>query len=132
MRRAATVNHFCLRPPDHPSVVVRAPRQSGVPSARGILCGPTGRPAGPPGASSLGLALLTQAPEDIADVVVFSCSDPARFVTGQEIVEDGGMTLHRSGVDGLFEQVFASYDQAGDSPTRGRPSTSPVNFSAPT
>jgi NAD(P)-dependent dehydrogenase (short-subunit alcohol dehydrogenase family) len=47
-------------------------------------------------------------PEDIADVVVFLCSDLARFVTGQNIVVDGGMTLHGSGVDGLFDQIFPS------------------------
>jgi NAD(P)-dependent dehydrogenase (short-subunit alcohol dehydrogenase family) len=41
-------------------------------------------------------------PLDIADVVVFLCSDLARFVTGQNIVVDGGMTLHGSGVDGLY------------------------------
>lgn len=45
-------------------------------------------------------------PEDIADVVVFLCSDLARFVTGQNIVVDGGLTLHGSGVDGLFDIVF--------------------------
>jgi len=45
-------------------------------------------------------------PEDIADVVVFLCSDLARFVTGQNIVVDGGLTLHGSGVDGLFDKVF--------------------------
>jgi NAD(P)-dependent dehydrogenase (short-subunit alcohol dehydrogenase family) len=42
-------------------------------------------------------------PLDIADVVVFLCSDLARFVTGQNIVVDGGMTLHGSGVDGLLD-----------------------------
>jgi meso-butanediol dehydrogenase/(S,S)-butanediol dehydrogenase/diacetyl reductase len=47
-------------------------------------------------------------PEDIADVVVFLCSNLARFITGQNIVVDGGMTLHGSGVDGIFEQVFRS------------------------
>lgn len=47
-------------------------------------------------------------PGDIADVVVFLCSDLARFVTGQNIVVDGGMTLHGSGVDGLFDQIFAT------------------------
>jgi NAD(P)-dependent dehydrogenase (short-subunit alcohol dehydrogenase family) len=45
-------------------------------------------------------------PEDVADVVVFLCSDLARFVTGQNIVVDGGLTLHGSGVDGIFERVF--------------------------
>jgi NAD(P)-dependent dehydrogenase (short-subunit alcohol dehydrogenase family) len=43
-------------------------------------------------------------PEDIADVVVFLCSDLARFVTGQNLVIDGGMTLHGAGVDGLLDR----------------------------
>jgi 2-hydroxycyclohexanecarboxyl-CoA dehydrogenase len=42
-------------------------------------------------------------PDDIAGVVVFLCSDLARFVTGQNIVIDGGMTLHGSGVDGVYD-----------------------------
>jgi 2-hydroxycyclohexanecarboxyl-CoA dehydrogenase len=45
-------------------------------------------------------------PEDVADVVVFLCSDLARFITGQTIVVDGGMTLHGAGVDGLFDRFF--------------------------
>lgn len=44
-------------------------------------------------------------PEDVADVIVFLCSDLARFITGQNIVVDGGMTLHGSGVDGLLERL---------------------------
>jgi NAD(P)-dependent dehydrogenase (short-subunit alcohol dehydrogenase family) len=44
-------------------------------------------------------------PEDIADVVLFLASDLARFVTGQNIVIDGGMTLHGAGVDGLLDTV---------------------------
>jgi NAD(P)-dependent dehydrogenase (short-subunit alcohol dehydrogenase family) len=45
-------------------------------------------------------------PEDIADVVVFLCSDLARFVTGQNLVVDGGMTLHGAGVDGILHRVI--------------------------
>jgi len=48
-------------------------------------------------------------PEDIADVVVFLCSDLARFVTGQNLVIDGGMTLHGSGVDGLMPRARAVF-----------------------
>jgi 3-oxoacyl-[acyl-carrier protein] reductase len=47
-------------------------------------------------------------PEDIADVVVFLCSDMARFITGQNIVVDGGLTLHGSGMDGVFDLVFGN------------------------
>ena len=32
----------------------------------------------------------------------FLCSDLARFVNGQNIVVDGGLTLHGSGVDGIY------------------------------
>jgi 3-oxoacyl-[acyl-carrier protein] reductase len=44
-------------------------------------------------------------PEDIADVVLFLCSPLARFVTGQNVVVDGGMTLHGSGVDGVLDRL---------------------------
>ena len=47
------------------------------------------------------------APDDIADVVVFLSSELARFMTGQNLVVDGGMTLHGSGVDGLYDRFQA-------------------------
>ena len=48
-------------------------------------------------------------PEDVADVVVFLCSDMARFVTGQNLIVDGGLTLHGSGVDGMLRAVEAKF-----------------------
>jgi NAD(P)-dependent dehydrogenase (short-subunit alcohol dehydrogenase family) len=44
-------------------------------------------------------------PEDIADVVAFLASDMGRFVTGQVLTIDGGMTLHGAGVDGILDYV---------------------------
>jgi NAD(P)-dependent dehydrogenase (short-subunit alcohol dehydrogenase family) len=41
-------------------------------------------------------------PEDVADVVLFLCSDLSRFMTGQNLTVDGGMILHGSGVDSLY------------------------------
>jgi meso-butanediol dehydrogenase/(S,S)-butanediol dehydrogenase/diacetyl reductase len=55
-------------------------------------------------------------PDDVAEVVVFLCSDMARFVNGQNIVVDGGMTLHGSGVDGVFERLFSPRPHGGDAP----------------
>ncbi|MEZ4333691.1 MAG: SDR family oxidoreductase [Myxococcota bacterium] len=39
-------------------------------------------------------------PEDVADAVVYLASDAARFVTGQTLVVDGGITLGRGVVPG--------------------------------
>ena len=53
-------------------------------------------------------------PEDIGKVVVFLCSDLAGFVTGQNLVVDGGMILHGAGVDGML--VFLQSAMRGDPP----------------
>ena len=35
-------------------------------------------------------------PEEIADVIVFVASDAARYMTGQELLVDGGLTINGS------------------------------------
>lgn len=47
-------------------------------------------------------------PEDIADLVVFLCSERAGYITGAEVLADGGQTIH-----GYPRWFSADYAQAG-------------------
>jgi NAD(P)-dependent dehydrogenase (short-subunit alcohol dehydrogenase family) len=56
------------------------------------------------GATPLG---RTGTPEDVADVVLFLASDLARYVTGQNLVVDGGLGLPQAGIDPLLRGLLA-------------------------
>ena len=49
--------------------------------------------------------------EDIAKVVVFLCSDLAGFITGQNIVIDGGASLPNHQADAVVRTIMASLNQ---------------------
>jgi NAD(P)-dependent dehydrogenase (short-subunit alcohol dehydrogenase family) len=44
--------------------------------------------------------------EEVADVILFLASDLARYVTGQNLVVDGGMGLPQAGIDDVLRQVL--------------------------
>ncbi len=48
--------------------------------------------------------------EDVADVVVFLLSDAARYVTGHNLVVDGGLSLVAAGIDPVMRRVLAVLD----------------------
>ncbi len=41
--------------------------------------------------------------EEVADVVHFLCSEGSRYITGQNIVIDGGMNIPQAGIDGVLK-----------------------------
>ena len=44
--------------------------------------------------------------EEVADVILFLASDLSRFVTGQNLVVDGGLGLPQAGIDDVLRQVL--------------------------
>jgi NAD(P)-dependent dehydrogenase (short-subunit alcohol dehydrogenase family) len=49
----------------------------------------------------------TGSAEEVADVVLFLCSDLSRFVTGQNLVVDGGLGLPQAGIDPVLRGILA-------------------------
>ena len=44
--------------------------------------------------------------EEIADVILFLASDLSRFMTGQNLIVDGGMTLPQAGIDDVLRSIM--------------------------
>jgi NAD(P)-dependent dehydrogenase (short-subunit alcohol dehydrogenase family) len=47
--------------------------------------------------------------DDVADAILFLASDLARFVTGQNLVVDGGLGLPQAGVDPLLKDLLSRF-----------------------
>ncbi len=51
--------------------------------------------------------------EDVADVVHFLCSEASRYITGQNIVIDGGMSIPQAGIDSVLKMSLDMMSKAG-------------------
>jgi NAD(P)-dependent dehydrogenase (short-subunit alcohol dehydrogenase family) len=52
--------------------------------------------------------------EEVADVILFLASDLARFVTGQNLIVDGGMGLPQAGIDDVLRRVLPAMTKRRD------------------
>lgn len=50
--------------------------------------------------------------EEVADVVHFLCSDASRFMTGQNLIIDGGMSLPQAGIDDVLKWSLEMMEKA--------------------
>ncbi len=50
-------------------------------------------------------------PEEIADVVLFLLSEESRFVTGQNLLADGGLSLVAAGIDPVLRRVLEALER---------------------
>jgi NAD(P)-dependent dehydrogenase (short-subunit alcohol dehydrogenase family) len=55
--------------------------------------------------------------EEIADVIHFLCSDASRFVTGQNLIVDGGMSLPQAGIDETLKWSLEAIAKARETKT---------------
>ena len=51
--------------------------------------------------------------EEVADAIAFLASDRAKFITGQNLVIDGGMGLAQAGIDETLRKLLAMMKSAG-------------------
>jgi NAD(P)-dependent dehydrogenase (short-subunit alcohol dehydrogenase family) len=59
--------------------------------------------------------------EEVADAILFLCSDLSRFVTGQNLVVDGGLGLAQGGIDRTLRNALELMDRArSDRRSRGK------------